>query len=196
MGYREDIEALELADDVKERLIRAHESEVDPLRQQNEALAARDRRESVETEVGALRTLFSDDENNTDAVGLLKFYRRCLLSGDAEEPGAVLLSDNEMGLSGDVATGANGREEISVAGALRKFVELMPRNAEGRLAVNLSDQANAHENDGRPKNGGDEQLSDEEAAARRARLAGREIKRSETRSKRYGTASITTGAEV
>lgn len=181
MGIIDEIKALDLADDVKEKLIREHQAEINPLKETNDSLLARSRKESVNTEVAQLSELGFDE-----APGLLKFYRRVLLSADAEEPGAVLLSDGELELSGDEATGATGREEISVAGALRKFVELMPRNQEGKL--NLSDQVHANENLNRPETGdpNDPDARKQARTERASRLAGRPVNR--TRS-RYGVAS-------
>ena len=150
MGFLETIDKLDLSDDVKDKLRQEHQSEFDPLKSENDSLRAKDRRTDVEGEVEGLKTL-----GFSEAPGLLKFYRRVLLSADAEEPGAVLMSDNELHLSGDVATGATGREEISVAGALRKFVELLPRNGEGKLE--LSDMMLSTEEHGRPEEGGEEQ---------------------------------------
>ena len=131
---------------MKEKLRQEHASEFDPLKSERDSLAAKDRRTDVETEVKGL-----SDLGFSEAPGLLKYYRRVLLSADAEEPGAVLMSDTELHLSGDVATGATGREEISVAGALRKFVELLPRNSEGKLE--LSDMMLATEDARAPRRG-------------------------------------------
>jgi hypothetical protein len=149
VGILETIDKLELSDDVKDKLRQEHASEFDPLKSENDSLRAKDRRTDVEGEVKGLSEL-----GFSEAPGLLKFYRRVLLSADAEEPGAVLMSDNELHLSGDAATGATGREEISVAGALRKFVELLPRNSEGKLE--LSDMMLATEDHGRPEEGNEE----------------------------------------
>lgn len=189
MGYIEDIQKMELSDETKQILIAAHQAEVDPLRETNQSLTAQSKKERVEQEVQKLASIGFEDQ-----PGLLKFTRRVLLSDD-EEPGAVLLSDNEMGLSGDKATGGSGREEISVAGAIRKFIELLPKNEEGKLM--LSDQASLLEGHGRPADGGEG--TDEEKAAERqertARLAGRPVDRATSRSKRYGTATFSAGGE-
>lgn len=178
MGILETIDALELSDEQKEQLRREYSGEVDPLKTENDSLKARDRRSSVEDEVKTLGGM-----GFSEAPGLLKFYRRVLLSGDAEEPGAVLLSDNEMNLSGDAATGATGREEISVAGALRKFVELLPRNNEGKLE--LSD-INLTDDHGRPEDGGepDKATKDDEARENLGAITGRPIKRTRKRYQR------------
>jgi hypothetical protein len=103
-----------------------------------------------------------------------------LLSGDAEEPGAVLLSDSEMHLSGDAATGATGREEISVAGALRKFVELMPRTQEGKLELSDMQLTDDH---GRPDDGGEPEDKTDEHRKNLEAITGRSLKRTR---KRYG----------
>lgn len=161
MGLIDEIDKLELSDDVKARLRAEHEQEVAPLRASN-------RRQEVESEIQALGAL-----GLSDSPGLMKFVRRIFLSDDAE-PGLVMLSDNELSLSGDVATGANGREEISVADAVRKVFELMPKNAEGKL--NLSDQGLVTENHGRPDDG--EENEESEHAKRRdsaSRWSGRDL---------------------
>jgi hypothetical protein len=193
VGYIEDIQAMDLSDDVKQSLIDAHNAEVNPLRESNQSLQARERRERVNGEVEQLKSLGFEE-----APGLLAYVRRVFLSADAEEPGAVLLSDNEMGLSGEVSTGATTREEVSVAGALRKFIELMPKTGDGQLAVKLSDQVDGASGDhGRPDKGGDLDVEEREAQvkARAARLSGRTIDRETVRGKRYRTASITGGGE-
>lgn len=175
MGILETIDGLELSDEQKEKLRQEYSESVDPLKTENDSLKAKDRRSTVEDEVKALAGL-----GLSEAPGLLKFYRRVLLSGDAEEPGAVLLSDSEMHLSGDAATGATGREEISVAGALRKFVELLPRNNEGKLT--LSDM-NLTDDHGRPDEGKEEGETTDDHRENLAKITGRDLKRTR---KRYG----------
>ena len=185
MGILETIDALELSDEQKDKLRQEYGEAVDPLKTENDSLKAKDRRATVEDEVKALASLGLDG-----APGLLKFYRRVLLSGDAEEPGAVLLSDSEMHLSGDAATGATGREEISVAGALRKFVELLPRNNEGKLE--LSDM-NLTDDHGRPEVKGKEdgEETTEDHRNNLAKITGRDLKRTR---KRYG-ATVDSGGD-
>jgi hypothetical protein len=190
VGYVEDIQAMELSDEIKQQLISAHRAEVDPLRVTNQSLAAQSKQTKVEAEVEQLKAI-----GFAESPGLLKFVRRVFLSDD-EEPGAVLLSDTEMGLSGDVSTGSTGREEISVAGAIRKFIELLPKNDEGKLM--LADQANILEDHGRPAAGEGNESEEEREAERKARanrLAGRNVDRAVSRSKRYGTASVGAGGE-
>jgi len=176
VGILETIDGMDLSDEQKDKLRQEYSADVDPLKTENDSLKAKDRRSSVEEEVKALGGI-----GLSAAPGLLKFYRRVLLSGDAEEPGAVLLSDSEMHLSGDAATGATGREEISVAGALRKFVELLPRNNEGKLE--LSDM-NLTDDHGRPddKGAGEEEDSDDHKK-NLEEITGRSLKRTR---KRYG----------
>lgn len=185
MGILEEIDKLDLSDDVKETLRREHASEFDPLKSERDSLMAKDRRTDVETEVKGL-----GDLGLSAAPGLLKFYRRVLLSADAEEPGAVLMSDNELHLSGEVATGATGREEISVAGALRKFVELMPRNSEGKLE--LSDMMLATEEHNRPEEGGaeDGKESTDDHRKNLEKITGRSLTRTR---KRYAQGGIVSG---
>lgn len=176
MGILETIDGMDLSDEQKDKLRQEYSADVDPLKTENDSLKAKDRRSSVEEEVKALGGI-----GLSAAPGLLKFYRRVLLSGDAEEPGAVLLSDSEMHLSGDAATGATGREEISVAGALRKFVELLPRNNEGKLE--LSDM-NLTDDHGRPDDKGDGEDEDSDDHKKNLEeITGRSLKRTR---KRYG----------
>lgn len=191
MGYVEDIQAMDLADDVKQTLIQAHNAEIDPIRDQNRTLSAETKKDKVEAEIGTLGSMGFED-----APGLLAWVRRIFLSADAEEPGAVLLADNELGLSGDHASGATGREEISVAGAIRKFIELMPKE-DGKLKVNFSQQVTGDGDHGRPDEGGEpsEEEKQTQRRERASRLSGRPINRDEVRSKRYRTASITGGGE-
>jgi hypothetical protein len=173
VGFLDDVKKLELADDLKEKLIQAHQSEIDPYKEQNDKLQAKTKQDSVKREVDDLKALFGED-----SVSLLKFCRRVFLSADAEEPGAVLLSDADLELAGDDATGASGREDISVAGALRKFIELMPRTDEGKLKVQLSEQVEESLAGSNRPDGDNE----EDVSVKASRLAGRPVKRS---GKRY-----------
>lgn len=185
MGFVEEIEKLELSDEAKQTLLREHTSELDPLKSERDTLKATSRQTDVEEEVKALGSI-----GFSDAPGLLKFYRRALLSPDSEEPGAVLLSDSELGLSGETATGATGKEEYSVAGALRKFVELLPRNNEGKLE--LSDMSLLDEH-GRPEDGGEEgKESSDDHRANLEKITGRSIKRTR---KRYGGSIVSGGGD-
>jgi hypothetical protein len=181
---------MDLADDVKQTLIDAHIAEVSPLRESNQTLQARANRERVNGEVEALKNLGFEE-----APGLLAYVRRVFLSADAEEPGAVLLSDNEMGLSGDQATGSSTREEVSVAGALRKFIELMPKSEDGKLKMALSDQVPPGGTHVKPGDDLDDEQREAQRVERTSRLSGRPIDRAAVRSKRYGQASITGGGE-
>jgi hypothetical protein len=186
VGILEEIDKLDLSDEVKDKLRQEHASEIDPLKSERDSLAAKDRRTEVDTEVKGLADL-----GLSGSPGLLKFYRRVLLSADAEEPGAVLMSDTELHLSGDVATGATGREEISVAGALRKFVELLPRNNEGKLE--LSDMMLAEENHGRPEEGGEEEgESTDDHRKNLEKITGRSLTRTR---KRYSGGIVSGGGD-
>jgi hypothetical protein len=191
VGYEEDVQAMDLADDVKQSLIQAHRAEVDPLRNENRTLSAETKKEKVEGDIDALKAMGFED-----APGLLVWVRRVYLSADAEEPGAVLLADNELGLSGDAASGATGREEISVAGAIRKFVDLMPKE-DGKLKINLGEQITGDDDHGRPDEGGEpsEEERQTQRRERATRLSGRPIDRAAVRAKRYGTATIGGGGE-
>lgn len=184
MGFIEELDKMDLADDVKERLIREHRGEVDPLKNENDSFQAQSRQASVEGEITALSAM-----GFSESPGLLKYVRRILLSPDVEEPGAVLLSDNEMGLSGDKATGATGREEISVAKAIRGFIEHMPKK-DGKIL--LSQQAISDDDEGRPANGDDDEKVTEHKSNLK-KITGRTTDRTR---KRYHRASITAGEEV
>jgi hypothetical protein len=183
VAFLDFIDSLSLSDEEKDRLRREHDQEVSPLKNENENLKARDKRDSVESDVQALAAL-----GFSDAPGLLKFVRRLYLSPTAEEPSAVLLSDSEMGLSGDNATGATNRETISAINAVRQFINLMPRNDKGK--INLAD-VGVVDNAIRPEDGG-EADSTEEHRANLAKITGRPIERTR---KRYGVASVTAGGE-
>jgi len=187
MGYLEDIEALDLADDVKAQLIASHQAEVDPLQTDNQTLKRKTKKASVEAEIATLSDMLGDIP---EKPGILKYVRRVYLSDD-EEPGTVLLSDAELELSGEEATGASSREELTVAGGIRKFIELMPKNAEGK--INLGSQLEGNNDDTlstRPKNGDPEnpETKAAEKASRTARLAGKPINRTRAR---YGRAAST-----
>lgn len=183
MGLLETIDSLDLSDEAKEQLRQEYGLETGATSDELARLRRQNRRDSVETEVGTIAGLFSDDPDKPEdkPVGLLKFVRRVLLSDD-DEPGLVLLSDADLELSGDEATGNRSTEDISVANAVRKVFELMPKTAEGK--INFSDQAHADDAHSRPKD--DEEVSDEEKAASRKRAEktlGRPIERKRTRIK-------------
>jgi hypothetical protein len=177
VGILDTINQLDLSDEQKALLRREHEQEVNPLR-------ARSRREEVDREIETLKGI-----GFSDAPGLLKFVRRALLSDDGE-PGLVMLSDEELDLSGDEATGATGRQEITTANAIREFIKLMPRNEEGKLKIALSDQGLAGEANEPPQKD-DNPDSDEKREERRKSAegwAGRPIKRSRERYQKGGVA--------
>lgn len=142
MGLIDELDQLDLADDVKEKIRREHEDELNGKTVELSQLRAQARKSDVEKEVDGLKALFGEDQ-----AGLLKFVRRVLLSDDSE-PGLVLLSDTDMQLSGDDATGATQKEEITVAGAIREFISLLPKKEDGTLA--LSDQVLAGNSDDKP----------------------------------------------
>lgn len=174
MGYVEDVQAMELSDEVKTQLIAAHTKEVEEDRKKLDSLTAKSKVTTVEGEI--------DGWGLSDiSPGLAKYVRRTLLSPDSEQPGAVLLSDNEMGLSGDQATGATGREETSVAEVVRNIFNLMPRKDDGK--INLSDQMISTEDHSRPKKGDDSAEKTETHRNNLSKHIGKPIKRS---GKRYG----------
>lgn len=131
MGLLDTLDSLDLADDVKARIRQEHEADISGTTTELSTLRAKAKRKSVDDDIDDLKKL-----GFSEAPGLLAFVRRVYLSDDSE-PGLVLLSDKEMELSGDDATGASAKEEISVAGAVRKFIELLPKKDE---KISLSDQ--------------------------------------------------------
>lgn len=184
MGLLETLDSLDLSDDVKNAIRSEHEAEVQTSSAELAQLRAQTRRENVEREVEDLKAL------GLSEPGLLKFVRRVLLSDD-QEPGLVLLSDNEMQLSGEQATGASNREEISVAGALRKFIELIPRSQEGRIS--LSDLVTDTNGDDRPGDGEPDDPAAKSAQAREnlGKITGQPVTRTR---KRYQGGALAGGA--
>lgn len=185
MGFLEDLETMDLADDVKAKLRQAHTSEVDPLKGENTDLKEKDRRERVTTEIKEF-----SDAGWEAAPAALAYARRVFLSPDAEEIGAVLLSDAELQLSGDEATGARVKEDVSAATVLRTFMSLLPKSQEGKLTLALSDQGVVADDHGRPNTSTNNKDADPEVASAEHRTSlgksiGREIGRP-SRSKRYG----------
>lgn len=180
MGYIEDVNAMALDDDVKATLIAKHQEEIDPLRKDNQDARREARRVTVEAEVAEL-----SDMGFKEIPGVLAYYRRVQLSDD-EEPGAVLLTDAELNLSGDEASGARTREDVSVAGALKHFVGLIKTatDADGKLSGLFSDQSVAAEGGDKPANGdaSDQATKDKEATERLGKVTGRTVERS---GKRY-----------
>lgn len=190
MGILDVLDSLDLSDDQKAQLRREHEEEIGNVTSENQRLKASSKKSNVDTEIEALSNMGFDE-----APGLLKFVRRVWLSDDGE-PGLILLSDDEMNLSDDDKTGANSREEITTAGAIRKFIELMPKTEEGKLKIALSDQhIDTH---GKPPAVGDEnnqENKDEQARSGLSDAIGVEV-RPRTRS-RYmrGGHKVTAGGD-
>lgn len=172
MGLLDKLDELELSDDQKELIRQEHEADIAPYQEQAQLASARARRQAVENEIKELGTLgFSDQP------GLLAFVRRVYLSDD-EQPGLVLMSDQDLELDGETATGARTREEVTAAGVLRKFIEMAKRADDGKLA--LSDQILASENVEDPpeeEEGGDDENKYKESRKRAAKMLGRPITR-------------------
>jgi hypothetical protein len=163
VGLLDTIDSLNLSDDVKARVIQEHQADLGEKDTEITTLRAKDRKSDVEKEIEDLKKL-----GFSEAPGLLKFVRRIYLSDD-DGPGIVMLSDNDLHLSGDERVGATSREEISTAGAVRQLISLLPRNEEGKLE--LSDQGIAADDTNRPNKEGDNEETDEDAEkARRARV--------------------------
>jgi len=192
VGILETIDALNLTDDEKSRLRREYGEEVDPLRTEVGTLRTNDRREKVRTDILAL-----SEAGFKDAPAALAFVRRLYLSPDAEEPGVVLFADHELGLTGEEATGAHAREEMSVKGAFEKFFSLLPRDKDGKLKVQLSDQGTVTDDHGRPKTGDDVADAEANTAEHKSSLGkaiGTTIGRP-SREKRYGGRYSSGGGE-
>lgn len=182
MGLIDTIDQLDLSDEAKATIRREHEQEMAREREERQRLEREQRRTTVEAEIAALA-----DAGFKEAKGLLAFTRRVFLSDD-QEPGLVLLSDHELSLSTEQASGATQREEISTADVLRKFITMLPRNDQGTIA--LSEQALLTEDHGRPESG-EEPSKQEKSDAARERLGnitGQSVARTR---KRYGGRSLT-----
>jgi hypothetical protein len=180
VGILETIDALSLSDEDKARMRREYAEEVDPLKSERDRLQANDRRERVKVEIANLA-----DAGLKEAPAALAFLRRVYLSPDAEEPGVVLFADHELGLSGDEATGATKREEMSTKAAFEKFFSLLPKT-DGKLAISLSEQGDITDDHGKP-NKGDNDPEERTAEHKNSlgRAIGRDIGRP-SRAKRYG----------
>lgn len=188
MGFLEDLEKLDLADDVKEQMRQAHSSEVQTLSSELTTLKTKDRRSDVEREVTEL-----SDAGFKNHPGLLKFYRRVLLSDD-QEPGTVLLSDADMQLSGDVATGATQKEEKTTADVLRDFVKLLPKGDDGKFV--FADMLLADDDHGRPDDTeGDPTPEDKTKQAKEnlSKITGRTVERTR---KRYSGGMVGVGGDA
>jgi hypothetical protein len=131
-------------------------------------LKGKDLRESVTTEIKEFA-----DAGWEQAPAALAYARRVFLSPDANEVGAVLLSDSELMLSGDEATGARVKEDVSAAHVLRTFMGLLPKTTEGKLSLALSDQGVSAEDTGRPANGNNGNNSEDDSAEQRGRRSRR-----------------------
>lgn len=189
MGLLEDIDALTLSDDEKNKLKRSYGIEVDPLKNELGILKGGSRRDSTTKYIAEL-----SDAGLKHAPRALAFVQRVLLSPDSEEPGVVLLSDTELNLSGDDATGARTSEDMSVKQVLETFFELLPRDKDGKLAMELSDQGDVTQDAGKPDNGDgtDQDAKSEEHRKSLSRRIGTEIGRP-SRSKRYARSTAGVG---
>lgn len=171
-GFLDVLDTLELSDEQKEQLRQGHAEEITPLEEAQRVSAAQARKATVEKEIEELGKLgFSDQP------GMLAFVRRVYLSDD-QEPGIVLLSDGDLELDKDEATGAKSREEKSTAEVLRHFISLIPRNDDGKIA--LSDQilaSDAIEEKPEEEEGGDEEKKKIDSRKRAEKLLGRPITR-------------------
>lgn len=188
MGLLEQIEQMDLSDDVKQRLREEHQADLREEQKKRVMLEAQSKKKAVADEVAELA-----DMGFSEAPGLLKFVRRVLLSDDGE-PGIVLLSDADLELSGDEATDASGKEEMSTADTVRKFISLLPKKEiEGKLKVQLSDQALAAEAGEGPDTSTDDEAKRQEREKSVEGWAGEVPKR--TRNRYRGRARAATGGD-
>lgn len=160
MGILETIDQMNVSDEEKDRLRREFSEEVDPLRDVARRESARAKESRVEQQIEGLKPLFGD------APAAYAYARRILLSDD-EEPAGVLLSDADLGLSGDNATGSTGKQEITLSEALTGFIDRLPKNHEGKLNITLSEQGNANEDHDRPDDGNEPNRTERSAEARK-----------------------------
>ena len=192
MGILETIDALNCSDEEKARMRREYAEEIDPLRSERDRLQATDRQGRVKVEIANL-----SDAGLKEAPAALAFLRRLYLSPDAEEPGVVLFADHELGLSGDEATGAHAREEMSTKAAFEKFFSLLPKDKDGKLKIALSDQGTLTEDHGQPLTGDAAADAEANTTAHKSSLGkaiGREIGRP-SRAARYGGRQSSGGGE-
>jgi hypothetical protein len=175
VGLIEEIDKLELSDEAKAKLKSEFKGEVDPLKSELDTHKAKSKQQSVEEKI--------DGWGLSEFPGVAKKVRRYLLAPDADEPGALLLSDSEMGLTGDKATGATTREEVSITQVVTDIFDSLPRNQEGKL--NLSDQALGVDDHGRPGDG-EEETREEKMAGAKSRLSKATGKSVQRTGKRYG----------
>ena len=133
MGILETIYTLDLSDEVKDKLRQEHASDLDPLKTERDSLKAQTRQQTVEDEVRTLAEL-----GFSETPGLLKFYRRVLLSPDAEEPGAVLLL-----FSRGLMEAHNRRSEFGIERVRKLLAASDCHNAEG-LCTEILDSVLAH----------------------------------------------------
>lgn len=181
MGIIEEIDKMDLSDEVKATLKKEHQAEFDKIQAENDALKRNGRKSSVESEITAL-----SDAGFKDQPGLLKFCRQVFLSDD-EEPGIVLLSDDDLGLTGDQATGNRGQKEMTTAETLRQFISLLPKKDD---KFHFSDQATLVE-DGTPPPSGDEKDEKEKKTEDSKKRLGSLSGQTEARTrKRYGARTI------
>lgn len=162
MAFRDTIEALDLSDEAKAALIAEHESETQSSLEEAANLRRENRRQAVEAEIAEL-----SDSVFKGNPGLAKYVRHVYLSDDGE-PGTILLSDDELGLSGDQAIGARESREISTADVLRGFINLLPKDDSGK--VMFSDQALVEHAADPPGSGSAEDEAESKRAGARERL--------------------------
>jgi hypothetical protein len=182
VGLIDIIDQLDLSDEAKAQIRHEHEQEMAREREERQRLEREQRRTTVEAEITAL-----SDAGLKEAKGLLAFTRRVFLSDD-QEPGLVLLSDHELSLANDQASGATQREEISTADVLRRFIEMLPRTDKGSIA--LSEQVLLTDDHGAPASGDEPSAQEKTDNAREnlGKITGQSVARTRNR---YSRSSLT-----
>lgn len=144
MGVIEEIDKLDIPDEAKAKLKAEHNAEMRPSR-----LAGL--KSDAESVVSRFRDMGFSEEKGCSAF--LKRLRRIQMSEDAHEPAAVLMSDADLELSGEEALGASSREEVNLADEIVNLLNLLPGANEGKLKIQLSEQAVSAEGGSRPASG-------------------------------------------
>jgi hypothetical protein len=154
MGILETIDGMNLSDEEKDKLRQEYAEEQRPLR-------VAGFRNDADEFVAKL-----SDAGLASAPGVLKRVRRILMSEDAHEPAAILMSDADLQLSGEDATGATSREEVTLADEVKALFSLFPGFAEGKLKIALSEQGGVASGAGTRPDEGDESPEKRTTAAR------------------------------
>lgn len=187
MGILEEIEGMDIPEEQKQKLRDAHAEEMRPQR-------VAGYRTGADEFVAKL-----SDAGLKEAPGFLKEVRRVLMSEDAHEPAAILMSDADLNLTGDDATGATTREEVTLAGEVKRLFSLLPGFNDGELKMQFSQQGNIAEAGTAPAHGDGPEGSADVATARQniRRVTGQDGDAPKNTRKRYrrGGHTVVTGGD-